>query len=94
MRRKSKELNIGGVLIGGGHPVAIQSMCNIPSYDVENTIRQIDRLYEAGCQITRLAVPDEEGAVNFAKIRKASKLPIVADIHFLSSCDYGCAGWR
>ena len=82
MRRKSKELNIGGVLIGGEHPVAIQSMCNIPSYDVENTIKQIDRLYDAGCQITRLAVPDEEGAINFAKIRKASKLPIVADIHF------------
>lgn len=82
MRRKSKELNIGGVLIGGEHPVAVQSMCNIPSYDVENTLLQIERLYDAGCQITRLAVPDIEGANNFEKIRKRSKLPIVADIHF------------
>lgn len=82
MKRLAKELNIGGVLIGGGHPIAIQSMCSTPSYDVEGTFAQIERLEKAGCQICRLAVPDEEGAVCFAQVRKATKLPLVADIHF------------
>ena len=82
MRRLSKEINIGGVLIGGEHPIAIQSMCNVPSYDVEGNIKQISELYKAGCQITRLAVPDMEGAENFKLIREKSPIPIVADIHF------------
>ena len=82
MRRKCKEITVGNVRIGNGNPIVIQSMCNTPSYDVKGTIEQIKRLYEAGCQITRLAVPDAEGAENFAVIRKESPIPIVADIHF------------
>ena len=82
MRRKCKEITVGNVRIGNGNPIVIQSMCNTPSYDVKGTIEQIKRLYDAGCQITRLAVPDAEGAENFAVIRKESPIPIVADIHF------------
>ena len=78
----TKVINIGGVLVGGGNPVAIQSMNNTDTRDVAATIRQIQELEEAGCEITRLAVPDQEAAAALAKIKKSVKLPIVADIHF------------
>ena len=73
---------VGGVPIGGGAPVAIQSMLNTKTTDVKGCLDQIRQLHEAGCQIVRLAVPNMESARSFAEICKDSPLPLVADIHF------------
>ena len=78
----TRQINVGGVLIGGGAPVPIQSMLNTRTTDVEGSLRQIRQLKEAGCQIVRLAVPDMDAAKGFAEIASASPLPLVADIHF------------
>ena len=82
MKRKSKELKIGNVTIGGGRPVAIQSMCNTDTRDVEKTAAQLAALKEAGCEIARLAVPDFDAAAALPEIKKRTSLPLVADIHF------------
>ncbi len=73
---------VGGVPIGGGAPVVIQSMLNVPTADVEGCLSQIKQLASAGCQIARLAVPNREAARGFAEICRESPLPLVADIHF------------
>jgi len=78
----SRQINVGGVLIGGGAPVVIQSMLNTKTTDVEGSLNQIHQLEAAGCQIARLAVPNMEAARSFAEICKESPLPLVADIHF------------
>ena len=78
----TRQINVGGVLIGGGAPVVIQSMLNTKTTDVEGSLVQIRQLKDAGCQIARLAVPNMEGARGFAEICKESPLPLVADIHF------------
>ncbi len=78
----TRQINVGGVCIGGGAPVAIQSMLNTKTTDVEGSLDQIRRLKAAGCQIVRLAVPNMEGARGFARIAGESELPLVADIHF------------
>ena len=78
----TRQINVGGVLIGGGAPVVIQSMLNTKTTDVEGSLNQIRQLHEAGCQIARLAVPNMEAARGFAEICKESPLPLVADIHF------------
>lgn len=78
----TRQINVGGVLIGGGAPIPIQSMLNTCTTDVEGSLRQIRQLKEAGCQIARLAVPDMDAAKGFAEIASASPLPLVADIHF------------
>lgn len=78
----TRQINVGGVKIGGGAPVVIQSMLNTKTTDVAASLEQIRRLQEAGCQIVRLAVPNMEGARGFAQICKESPLPLVADIHF------------
>ncbi len=80
--RKSKQIKIGNVLIGGGAPVAVQSMANTDTRDVFATLAQIKRLAEAGCEIVRLAVPDATAAAALKDICKASPVPLVADIHF------------
>ena len=78
----TRQINVGGVLIGGGAPVVIQSMLNTKTTDVEGSLSQIRQLRDAGCQIARLAVPNMEAARGFAEICKESPLPLVADIHF------------
>ena len=78
----TRQIKVGNVLIGGGAPVSIQSMLNTRTTDVEGCLIQIRALAAAGCQIARLAVPDEEAARDFSKIVKQSPLPLVADIHF------------
>ena len=78
----TRQINVGGVLIGGGAPVVIQSMLNTKTTDVEGSLNQIRQLAGAGCQIARLAVPNMEAARGFAEICKESPLPLVADIHF------------
>ena len=78
----TKRIMVGSVPIGGGAPVAIQSMLNTKTTDVEGCLAQIGRLQAAGCQIARLAVPDQPSAAAFREICAASPLPLVADIHF------------
>ena len=75
-------MNIGGVIIGGGAPVAIQSMCSTATEDVAATVAQILRLERSGCQIIRVAVPTMEAAAAIGQIKKAIHIPLVADIHF------------
>ena len=78
----TKQVNIGGVLVGGGAPVSIQSMTNVDSRDTKALVRQIDELSDAGCQIVRVAVPDLESAESLGRAKKLVKVPLVADIHF------------
>ena len=78
----TRQINVGGVVIGGGAPVVIQSMLNTKTTDVDASLAQIRQLQAAGCQIVRLAVPSMESARGFAEICKESPLPLVADIHF------------
>ena len=78
----NRQINVGGVTIGGGAPVVIQSMLNTKTTDVAGSLEQIRKLHAAGCQVVRLAVPNMEGARGFAEICKESPLPLVADIHF------------
>ena len=78
----TKQIKVGNVLIGGGAPVAIQSMLNTKTTDVESSLDQLKKLASAGCQIARLAVPNKDAAQSFAEICRHSPLPLVADIHF------------
>lgn len=78
----TRQIHVGGVPIGGGAPVVIQSMLNTRTTDVEGSLSQIRALAAAGCQIARLAVPNQEAARGFAQICRESPLPLVADIHF------------
>ncbi len=78
----TRQILVGGVPIGGGAPVVIQSMLNTKTTDVEGSLRQINDLKAAGCQIARLAVPNMDAARAFADICAESSLPLVADIHF------------
>ena len=78
----TKQINVGGVPIGGGAPVTIQSMTNTPTQDVPATVDQIKRLAAAGCEIVRVAVPDLEAARAVGRIKEESPIPVVVDIHF------------
>ncbi|MEO0085361.1 MAG: flavodoxin-dependent (E)-4-hydroxy-3-methylbut-2-enyl-diphosphate synthase [candidate division WOR-3 bacterium] len=78
----TRSVRIGTLTIGGGAPVAVQSMCSTRTDDVRSTLRQIRRLEKAGCEIVRLAVPDEKAAAALPAIRDRTSLPLVADIHF------------
>ena len=78
----TRQIMVGKVPVGGGAPVSIQSMLNTKTTDVEGSLTQLRALAEAGCQIARLAVPDQEAARGFAQIAARSPLPLVADIHF------------
>ena len=80
--KKIREVKIGSVTIGGDHPVAIQSMTLTDTRDAKATLAQIERLQEAGCEIIRVAVPDDEAAAALPEIKKRTKIPLVADIHF------------
>jgi len=81
-REKTKVVHIGGVPIGGGHPIVIQSMTNTDTRDSVATIAQIQDLVKAGCEIVRVAVPDIEAADALKRIKKEITVPLVADIHF------------
>lgn len=82
IRKKTRRINLGGVFIGGDAPIAVQSMTNTDTRDTAATIAQIRELEEAGCEIVRIAVPDEEAAAQIAQIKKSINIPLVADIHF------------
>ena len=78
----TRQILVGGVPVGGGAPVTIQSMTNTPTDDVTATVAQIRRLETAGCQIIRVAVPDMAAAKAVGKIKEGSPIPVVVDIHF------------
>ena len=78
----TKKLMVGQVAVGGSAPVSIQSMCNTKTEDVEATVRQIHGLEQAGCEIIRVAVPDEAAAMAVDKIKERISIPLIADIHF------------
>lgn len=81
-RRKSKQISIGKVKVGGDAPISVQSMCNTDTRDVKATLNQINELAAAGCEIVRLAVLNKDAAVAIKDIVKKSQVPLVADIHF------------
>ncbi|MFN2285907.1 MAG: flavodoxin-dependent (E)-4-hydroxy-3-methylbut-2-enyl-diphosphate synthase, partial [Anaerolineae bacterium] len=99
MRRISKPISIGGVVVGGGAPVTVQSMTNTDTRDAPATIRQIHALEEAGCEIIRVAVPDRAAADALPAIKQGIHIPLIADIHFdyrlaLAALDAGVDGLR
>ena len=98
-RRKSRQLKVGSVLVGGDAPVSVQSMCTTLTSDVNATLQQIAELTASGCQIVRVAVPSQDDADALAQIAKKSQIPVIADIHFqpkyiFAAIDAGCAAVR
>jgi (E)-4-hydroxy-3-methylbut-2-enyl-diphosphate synthase len=98
-RRKSRQVRVGGVLVGGDAPVSVQSMTTTKTADVDATLQQIAELTAAGCQIVRVAVPDTDDADALPQIARRSKIPVIADIHFqpryvFAAIDAGCAAVR
>ena len=81
-RTKTRQVRIGSCLIGGGAPIAIQSMTNTKTEDAAATVRQILALEKAGCEIIRATVPTEKAAQAFREIKEQIHIPLVADIHF------------
>lgn len=82
MRRKTRQVRAGNVLIGSGAPVTVQSMLNVLASDAEGNVRQAVALEKAGCEIVRMSVPNQEAVRSFAKVRENISIPLVADIHF------------
>ena len=81
-RRKSKQINVGTVLVGGDAPISVQSMTNTLTTDIVSTVKQIKDLEEAGADIVRVSCPDEESTKSLSQIVKQTNVPIIADIHF------------
>ena len=81
-RRKSRQIHVGAVAVGGDAPITVQSMTNTPTSDAKATIDQIRRMEEAGADIVRVSCPDEDSTAAFKEIARAAKVPLVADIHF------------
>jgi (E)-4-hydroxy-3-methylbut-2-enyl-diphosphate synthase len=81
-RRKTRQIEVGKVRIGGDAPISVQSMCSTDTRDVAATVAEIRRMEEAGCEIIRVAVPDMEAAAALPKIKGAMTVPLIADIHF------------
>jgi (E)-4-hydroxy-3-methylbut-2-enyl-diphosphate synthase len=81
-RKKTRQITVGKVKIGGSAPIVVQSMTNTPTQNIAATVAQIKRLQEAGCEIVRVAVPDQEAAAAVAAIKAQIDIPLIADIHF------------
>ena len=82
LRRQTRKIHVGAVSVGGDAPIAVQSMTNTDTSDVEATVAQIKRLEESGCDIVRLAVLDTEAAKAISQIQDRIRIPLIADIHF------------
>lgn len=98
-RRKTRQISIGSVRIGGNAPISVQSMTNTDTKDIRRTVRQVQRLSEAGCEIIRVAVVDEEAARAIREIKRKIQIPLIADIHFnyrlaLKAMEAGADGLR
>jgi (E)-4-hydroxy-3-methylbut-2-enyl-diphosphate synthase len=99
MRHKSRVIKVGTVPVGGEHPVVVQSMTSTDTRDIERTVKQIQQMEAAGCELVRVAVVDEEAARALARIKKKINIPLIADIHFdhrlaLKSIKAGADGLR
>ena len=81
-RKKTKQINVGDVLIGGGNPISVQSMTNTLTTDIKATIEQINQIHEEGADIVRVSCPDESSTIALKEITKNVNIPVVADIHF------------
>lgn len=81
-RRKTRTISVGNIPVGSGNPIAVQSMTKTDTAEVAATVKQISSLEAAGCEIIRLAVPDMNAARSLGKIKKAIRIPMIADIHF------------
>jgi len=98
-RRKTIQIHVGPVAVGGSAPIAVQSMTNTPTQDIAETVNQIHRLEAAGCEIIRVAVPDEDAVKAIPQIKSQISIPLIADIHFdyrlaISSIKAGADGLR
>src|SRR6266480_1283970 len=85
MRRKTRKIHVGNLAIGGDAPIVVQSMTTTYTRDVESTVAQIHRLEEVGCEMVRVAVPEQEDALAIGEIKKRIHIPLVADIHYKHS---------
>jgi (E)-4-hydroxy-3-methylbut-2-enyl-diphosphate synthase len=99
LRRRSRQIRVGKVKVGGGAPISVQSMTTTPTADVNATLQQIAGLTAAGCDIVRVACPSQDDADALAAIVKKSQIPVIADIHFqpkyvFAAIKAGCAGVR
>jgi (E)-4-hydroxy-3-methylbut-2-enyl-diphosphate synthase len=99
LRRKSRQIKLGALAIGGDAPISVQSMCNTDTRDVQATLAQIAELEKAGCEIIRCAVPDQQAADCLGAIRQGCNIPLIADIHFdyklaLAAVEQGVDGLR
>ena len=98
-RRKTRQIMVGKVAVGGDAPISVQSMCTTPTTDVNATLQQIAELTASGCDIVRVAVPSQDDADRLHLIAKKSQIPVVADIHFqpkyvFQAIDAGCGAVR
>ena len=98
-RKKTRQIQVGGVKVGGLAPISVQSMTNTFTHDVAKTVSQIKRLQAAGCEIVRVAVPDDASASAIAAIKRQVSIPVIADIHFnhqlaVASAESGADGLR
>lgn len=98
-RRKSRQIMVGKVAVGGDAPVSVQSMCTTPTTDVNATLQQIAELTASGCDIVRVAVPSQDDADRLPLIARKSQIPVIADIHFqpkyvFQAIDAGCGAVR
>ncbi len=98
-RRRTRQIKVGKVLVGGDAPVSVQSMCTTPTTDINATLQQIAELTATGCDIVRVAVPSQDDADALPIIARKSQIPVIADIHFqpkyvFAAIDAGCAAVR
>ncbi|QER42559.1 flavodoxin-dependent (E)-4-hydroxy-3-methylbut-2-enyl-diphosphate synthase [Thermodesulfobacterium sp. TA1] len=98
-RRVTRKVWVGKISVGGDSPIRVQSMTNTPTADLNATLSQIQKLFEAGCEIVRVAVPDEKSAKALKDLVKESPIPVIADLHFATllgekAVKAGCAGIR
>jgi (E)-4-hydroxy-3-methylbut-2-enyl-diphosphate synthase len=98
-RRHSRQIDVGGVKVGGGAPISVQSMATTVTADVNSTLQQIAELTAAGCQIVRVACPSQDDADALGEIARHSQIPVIADIHFqpkyvFAAIEAGCAAVR
>src|ERR671931_1765020 len=98
-RRRSRQIKVGSVAVGGDAPVSVQSMTTTLTADINTTLQQIAELTASGCDIVRVACPRQEDADALAEIAKHSQIPVIADIHFqpayiFAAIDAGCAAVR
>ncbi|MBK5095715.1 MAG: flavodoxin-dependent (E)-4-hydroxy-3-methylbut-2-enyl-diphosphate synthase, partial [Deltaproteobacteria bacterium] len=90
-RRKTRRIRVGNVPVGGGAPVSVQSMTKTDTRNVRATVAQIRSLAREGCEIVRVAVPDESAVRAFRRIKLSSPIPVIADVHFNHRIAIACA---